>query len=164
MFASVVRLQRSSGVTPGSSRPFARLGEDVGDDGQGQLMAASRASIVEHVKAMLDFQKKGAEVFDNGNLIRTQAREGGVENAFDIPIFTEAYLRPLFARAIGPFRWMALSGAESDIARIRRQDAPAQEQKLDRAFNIDMILWRNLITTVTISPFANFSRSGGTTR
>ena len=88
------------------------------DDGQGQLMAASRASIVEHVSAMLEFQKRGAEVFDNGNLIRTQAREGGVASAFDIPIFTEAYLRPLFARAIGPFRWMALSGEESDIARI----------------------------------------------
>ena len=88
------------------------------EDGQGQLMAASRASIVEHVQAMLDFQKRGAEVFDNGNLIRTQAREGGVANAFDIPIFTEAYLRPLFCRAIGPFRWMALSGEEGDIARI----------------------------------------------
>ncbi len=88
------------------------------EDGQGQLMAASRASIVEHVGAMLEFQKRGAEVFDNGNLIRTQAREGGVANAFDIPIFTEAYLRPLFARAIGPFRWMALSGEASDIARI----------------------------------------------
>ncbi|WP_426122634.1 urocanate hydratase [Pararhizobium sp. PWRC1-1] len=87
-------------------------------DGQGQLMAASRASIVDHVKAMLEFQAKGSEVFDNGNLIRTQAREGGVVNAFDIRIFTEAYLRPLFARAIGPFRWMALSGEESDIARI----------------------------------------------
>ncbi|WP_426227571.1 urocanate hydratase [Pararhizobium sp. DWP3-4] len=87
-------------------------------DGQGQLMAASRASIVDHVKAMLEFQAKGSEVFDNGNLIRTQAREGGVTNAFDIRIFTEAYLRPLFARAIGPFRWMALSGEESDIARI----------------------------------------------
>ncbi len=88
------------------------------EDGQGQLMAASRASIVEHVTAMLGFQKAGAEVFDNGNLIRTQAREGGVSDAFDIPIFTEAYLRPLFAQAIGPFRWMALSGEESDIARI----------------------------------------------
>ncbi len=87
-------------------------------EGQGQLMAASRASIVDHVKAMLAFQDKGAEVFDNGNLIRTQAKSGGVENAFDIPIFTEAYLRPLFCQAIGPFRWMALSGEESDIARI----------------------------------------------
>lgn len=83
-----------------------------------QLMEESRASIVDHVRAMLTFQARGAEVFDNGNLIRTHAREGGVTNAFDIPIFTEAYLRPLFARAIGPFRWMALSGDPGDIAAI----------------------------------------------
>jgi urocanate hydratase len=83
-----------------------------------QLMAESRASIVDHVHAMLTFQARGAEVFDNGNLIRTHAKEGGVANAFDIPIFTEAYLRPLFARAIGPFRWMALSGDPKDIAAI----------------------------------------------
>ena len=83
-----------------------------------RLMAASTASIVEHVNAMLDFLHAGAEVFDNGNLIRTQAKQGGVENAFEIKIFTEAYLRPLFARAIGPFRWMALSGESSDIEQI----------------------------------------------
>ena len=83
-----------------------------------ELIAAGRISIAAHVRAMLDFQRRGAEVFDNGNLIRTQAKIGGVENAFDIPIFTEAYLRPLFCRAIGPFRWMALSGAASDIRRI----------------------------------------------
>ena len=83
-----------------------------------RLMAASTASIVHHVNAMLDFQQAGAEVFDNGNLIRTQARAGGVQNAFDIKIFTEAHLRPLFARAIGPFRWMALSGEADDIRRI----------------------------------------------
>jgi urocanate hydratase len=88
------------------------------EEGRAQLMAASRASIVDHVRAMLEFQARGAEVFDNGNLIRTQAREGGVENAFDIKIFTEAYLRPLFSRAIGPFRWMALSGEAKDINRI----------------------------------------------
>ena len=87
-------------------------------EGPGQLMAASRASIVDHVRAMLAFQAAGSEVFDNGNLIRTHAKAGGVENAFDIKIFTEAYLRPLFARAIGPFRWMALSGDPGDIARI----------------------------------------------
>jgi urocanate hydratase len=80
-----------------------------------RLMAASRASIVEQVQAMLTLQARGAEVFDNGNLIRTQARDGGLANAFDIPIFTEAYLRPLFCRAIGPFRWMALSGDPADI-------------------------------------------------
>jgi len=83
-----------------------------------RLTAASRASIAEHVQAMLAFQSRGGEVFDNGNLIRTQAKEAGVADAFAIPIFTEAYLRPLFARAIGPFRWMALSGEASDIARI----------------------------------------------
>jgi urocanate hydratase len=83
-----------------------------------QLMVESRASIVDHVRAMLTFQARGAEVFDNGNLIRTHARDGGVVNAFDIPIFTEAYLRPLFARAIGPFRWMALSGDPDDIRAI----------------------------------------------
>jgi urocanate hydratase len=82
------------------------------------LMAESRAAIAVHVGAMLDFQQAGAEVFDNGNLIRTHARDGGVANAFDIPIFTEAYLRPLFARAIGPFRWMALSGDPEDIRKI----------------------------------------------
>lgn len=87
-------------------------------EGQGQLMAASRASIADEVRAMLAFKAAGAEVFDNGNLIRTQAKEAGVDNAFDIPIFTEAYLRPLFCKAIGPFRWMALSGEASDIAAI----------------------------------------------
>ncbi len=83
-----------------------------------ELIEAGRQSIARHVSAMLAFQARGAEVFDNGNLIRTQARQGGIENAFDIPIFTEAYLRPLFCRAIGPFRWMALSGEAGDIARI----------------------------------------------
>ena len=83
-----------------------------------ELIEAGRASIAQHVRAMLTFQSRGAEVFDNGNLIRTQAKQGGVENAFDIPIFTEAYLRPLFCRAIGPFRWMALSGDPEDIRRI----------------------------------------------
>jgi urocanate hydratase len=67
---------------------------------------------------MLALQKAGAVVFDNGNLIRTQAKAGGVENAFETPIFTEAFLRPLFARAIGPFRWIALSGDSDDIRKI----------------------------------------------
>jgi urocanate hydratase len=82
------------------------------------LMEESMRSIVRHVSAMLDFQKRGAVVFDNGNLIRTHARNGGVTNAFDIPIFTEAFLRPLFARAIGPFRWIALSNDPDDIRQI----------------------------------------------
>ncbi|WP_455446332.1 urocanate hydratase [Streptococcus salivarius] len=80
-----------------------------------QLEADAGASIAKEVRAILTFQEKGAKVFDNGNNIRTQAKKFGVENAFDIPIFTEAFLRPLFERAIGPFRWVALSGDEKDI-------------------------------------------------
>ncbi|TFZ51340.1 urocanate hydratase [Serratia proteamaculans] len=79
------------------------------------LMDASRRSIVQHVQAMLGFMDRGAVVFDNGNLIRTHAHQGGVERAFEIPIFTEAFLRPLFCRAIGPFRWIALSNNSDDI-------------------------------------------------
>ena len=82
-----------------------------------RLAAEARHSIVPHVTAMLAFQKAGAIVFDNGNLIRTQAKAGGVANAFDIPIFSEAFLRPLFARAIGPFRWMALSNDPMTLPR-----------------------------------------------
>lgn len=80
-----------------------------------QLEADAGASIAKEVRAILTFQEKGAKVFDNGNNIRTQAKRFGVENAFDIPIFTEAFLRPLFERAIGPFRWVALSGNKKDI-------------------------------------------------
>ncbi|NVN12932.1 urocanate hydratase, partial [Nguyenibacter vanlangensis] len=83
-----------------------------------RLAALSLASIARHVRAMLDFRAAGAVVFDNGNLIRTQAQKAGIGDAFDIPIFTEAYLRPLFARAIGPFRWIALSNDPGDIRRI----------------------------------------------
>jgi urocanate hydratase len=82
------------------------------------LIKESRESIVRHVRAMLGFKRAGAIVFDNGNLIRTQARDGGVADAFDIQIFTEAYLRPLFARAIGPFRWISLANDRHDIGKI----------------------------------------------
>lgn len=83
-----------------------------------RLMAESMRSIVRHVTAMLGFMDRGSIVFDNGNLIRTHAKNGGVERAFEIPIFTEAYLRPLFCRAIGPFRWIALSNEPDDIHAI----------------------------------------------
>lgn len=75
-------------------------------------------SIAEEVTTMLEFKRRGAVVFDNGNNIRTQAKKYGVENAFDISIFTEAFLRPLFCRGIGPFRWIALSGEKEDIYTI----------------------------------------------
>jgi urocanate hydratase len=103
---------------------YVPSGRDLADvkrlrqDDPHALMRESRASIVRHVRAMLGFKRAGAVVFDNGNLIRTQAREGGVADAFDIQIFTEAYLRPLFARAIGPFRWIALADDRDDIRKI----------------------------------------------
>ncbi|MCZ6780003.1 MAG: urocanate hydratase [Acidobacteria bacterium] len=78
------------------------------------------ASIVDHVRAMLDLQGQGAIVFDHGNNIRAQAKRGGVENAFDFPGFVPAYIRPLFCEGNGPFRWVALSGEEADIARTDR--------------------------------------------
>ncbi|RXZ83215.1 urocanate hydratase [Paenibacillaceae bacterium] len=81
----------------------------------GKLQADAGQSIAREVRAMLGFKQQGAVVFDNGNNIRTQAVQYGVDNAFDIDIFTEAFLRPLFARAIGPFRWIALSGSRDDI-------------------------------------------------
>ncbi|HJV40237.1 urocanate hydratase, partial [Caulobacter sp.] len=78
---------------------------------------AARASMAIHVRAMLDFQKAGVPTVDYGNNIRQMALEEGVANAFDIPGFVPAYIRPLFCRGIGPFRWAALSGDPEDIAR-----------------------------------------------
>ncbi len=76
---------------------------------------AARASMATHVKAMLDFQKMGIPTTDYGNNIRQVAFDEGVENAFDFPGFVPAYIRPLFCRGIGPFRWAALSGDPEDI-------------------------------------------------
>src|ERR1700742_355401 len=76
---------------------------------------AARKSIAKHVQAMLDFAKMGIPVVDYGNNIRQVAKDEGVENAFDFPGFVPAYIRPLFCRGIGPFRWAALSGDPEDI-------------------------------------------------
>jgi len=74
-------------------------------------------SMSRHVQAMLDLQKRGAEVFDYGNNIRQRAFDNGVKNAFDFPGFVPAYIRPLFCEGKGPFRWVALSGDPEDIYR-----------------------------------------------
>ncbi len=75
----------------------------------------SMQSMANHVQAMLDMQKQGAEVFDYGNNIRQRAYDHGVKNAFDFPGFVPAYIRPLFCEGKGPFRWVALSGDPEDI-------------------------------------------------
>ncbi|OYN94713.1 urocanate hydratase [Enemella evansiae] len=80
----------------------------------------ARESMAAHVRAMVEFADAGAEVFDYGNSIRDEARQGGYERAFDFPGFVPAYIRPLFCEGKGPFRWAALSGDPRDIAATDR--------------------------------------------
>jgi len=91
---------------------------------------AAKASMTQHVKAMLDFHKAGVPTVDYGNNIRQVALDEGVSNAFDFPGFVPAYIRPLFCRGIGPFRWAALSGDPEDIAKT---DAKVKELLPDNA-------------------------------
>jgi urocanate hydratase len=86
--------------------------------------AASRKSMAKHVEAMLEFQRQGVPTFDYGNNIRQVAYDEGVRNAFAFPGFVPAYVRPLFCRGVGPFRWAALSGDPEDIWRT---DAKVKE-------------------------------------
>jgi urocanate hydratase len=85
---------------------------------------AARVSIAQHVQAMLAFKDMGVPTFDYGNNIRQEAYDEGITHAFDFPGFVPAYVRPLFCRGIGPFRWAALSGDPEDIYRT---DAKVKE-------------------------------------
>ncbi|MEO3473653.1 urocanate hydratase [Roseomonas sp. CAU 1739] len=98
-------------------------------DPAGTTLAAKR-SMARHVEAMLGFHALGIPVLDYGNNIRQMAKEMGVEHAFDFPGFVPAYIRPLFCRGVGPFRWAALSGDPEDIART---DAKVRELLPDDA-------------------------------
>jgi urocanate hydratase len=80
----------------------------------------AQESMAAHVRAMVEFQDRGAEVFDYGNSIRDEARKGGYDRAFEFPGFVPAYIRPLFCEGKGPFRWAALSGDPADIAATDR--------------------------------------------
>jgi len=94
------------------------------------VIDAAKASMAIHVQAMLDFQAAGVPTVDYGNNIRQVAKDEGVANAFDFPGFVPAYIRPLFCRGIGPFRWVALSGDPEDIYRT---DAKVKELLPDNA-------------------------------
>jgi urocanate hydratase len=85
-----------------------------------EYVARSMAAMGAHVEAMLELRKAGAVTFDYGNNLRTQAKNAGVERAFDIPGFVPEYIRPLFCEGRGPFRWVALSGDPADIYRTDR--------------------------------------------
>jgi len=94
----------------------------------------ARESIVAHTRAMTELASAGCHVFDYGNNLRGEARDAGFEDAFSYPGFVPAYIRPLFCRGIGPFRWAALSGDPADIARI--------DEKLAGLFPEDELLRR----------------------
>jgi urocanate hydratase len=81
-----------------------------------EYVERAQQAMATHCQAMLDLQAKGAVVFDYGNGLRGQAQDAGVTNAFDYPGFVPAYIRPLFARGSGPFRWACLSGDNADLA------------------------------------------------
>jgi urocanate hydratase len=110
-----------------------------------EYLRRARASIALHVQGLLEYVHQGCHVFDYGNNLRGEAREAGVEDAFAYPGFVPAYIRPLFCRGIGPFRWAALSGEEADIAEIDRE--------LARLFPDDDLLRRWLELAAGRVPF-----------
>ncbi len=99
-----------------------------------EYLRRARESIARHVEGMLEYVRRGSYVFDYGNNLRGEAEEAGVEDAFTYPGFVPAYIRPLFCRGVGPFRWAALSGQPSDIAAI--------DETLRGLFPDDLLLQR----------------------
>ncbi|MBV9528586.1 urocanate hydratase [Sphingomonas sp.] len=113
--------------------------QDMRERDPAAVAEAARISIARHVEAMLSFKDMGIPVFDYGNNIRQEAKDTGVTHAFDFPGFVPAYVRPLFCRGIGPFRWVALSGDPEDIYRTDQRvkelipDDPHLHRWLDMA-------------------------------
>src|SRR6184192_387464 len=99
-----------------------------------EYLRRAGTSIVHHVEGLLEYVRRGAYVFDYGNNLRGEAREAGVTEAFSYPGFVPAYIRPLFCRGVGPFRWAALSGDPEDIEAI--------DQTLKELFPDDPLLQR----------------------
>jgi urocanate hydratase len=100
-----------AGLSPGEARAMRQSEPD-------RLIALARASLAAHVEAMLGFLDRGAVAFEYGNELRAEAEDAGVANPFRMRSFVELYIRPLFCRGIGPFRWIALSGEPQDIYTI----------------------------------------------
>jgi urocanate hydratase len=108
--------------------------EQLRVSGPDEYLRCARGSIVAHVEGLLEYVRRGAYVFDYGNNLRGEAREAGLTEAFSYPGFVPAYIRPLFCRGIGPFRWAVLSGAPEDIAAI--------DEELKHLFPDDVLLQR----------------------
>ncbi len=83
-----------------------------------ELVVLARTTLARHVRAMLEFRRRGAVVFEYGNWLRREALRAGVDDAMEIPSFVTQFIRPMFCEAIGPFRWIAISGSETTITRI----------------------------------------------
>ncbi len=119
---------------------YVPVGLDVGEaaalraSDPDEYLRRARVSIVQHVRALLEFAERGSYVFDYGNNLRGEAHEAGVAEAFSYPGFVPAYIRPLFCRGVGPFRWAVLSGDPADIAVI--------DQTLRELFPGDVLLQR----------------------
>ncbi|MTB71428.1 urocanate hydratase [Arsenicicoccus sp. MKL-02] len=124
----------------------------------------ARESMAMHVRAMVDFQDKGAEVFDYGNSIRDEARQGGYERAFEFPGFVPAYIRPLFCEGKGPFRWAALSGDPEDIHRTDQAvlDLFPDDERLHTWINgaRDKVAFQGLPSRICWLGYAERDRAG----
>jgi urocanate hydratase len=107
-------------------------------DNPDEYMKRAKESMAIHVKAMLEFQRNGSVVFDYGNNIRQQAFDQGIKDAFNIPGFVQAYVRPLFCEGRGPFRWVALSGDPADIYRLD------EVVMTEFAYNEQLVRWIKL--------------------
>jgi len=108
---------------------------------QKAYLDAAYKSMAKHVEGMLEMKKRGAVVFDYGNNLRARAQEYGVKNAFDFPGFVPAYIRPLFCKGSGPFRWVALSGDPNDI---KVTDDAMRELFPDKK---DLLRWLDMAST-----------------
>ena len=129
-----------------------------------EYLSRARVSIVGHVEALLEFVRAGSYVFDYGNNLRGEAREGGVAEAFSYPGFVPAYIRPLFCRGVGPFRWAALSGEAADIAAIDAvlrdlfPDDPLLQRWLDLA--ADRVAFQGLPARICWLGYGDRARAG----
>jgi urocanate hydratase len=111
-------------------------------DDPDELVVLARTTLARHVRAMLEFRRRGAVVFEYGNWLRREALRAGVDDAMEIPSFVTLFIRPMFCEAIGPFRWIAISGSEATITRIDSlltemfSDVPRVTQWLAKAKSI----------------------------
>jgi urocanate hydratase len=129
-----------------------------------EYLRRARESIAQHVRALLDYVRQGSHVFDYGNNLRGEALEAGVEDAFAYPGFVPAYIRPLFCRGVGPFRWAALSGDPADIAAIDRMllELFPEDEALQRWLTLapERVAFQGLPSRICWLGFGDRARAG----